>query len=124
MNKLIVYVVKKSLFGFILLTSLMMSNTAHAGPTWSGFAKIVRFQTLEGVSWVQLEPSLVVNPADCSSYGGWHLFVDESLDANRKNYKEFLAMLMTAWTLNQEVNIYATSCIQNFPNARGIELKK
>ena len=121
MNKLIVYAVKKSLFGFILLTSLLMSNMAHAGPTWSGFANIVRLQTLEGVTWVQLEPSRVTNPADCASYAGWHLFVDESFDANRKNYKEFLAMVTTAWVLKQEVSIFTDSCVFGFPDGSGIE---
>jgi len=120
MNKLIVYVVKKSLFAFILLTSLMMSNMAHAG--WSGFANIVQLQVFEGAAWVKLEPSRVTNPAGCTFYNGWHIFVDDSLDVNRKNYKEFLAVLMTAWTLRQEVSIFSESCFSNYPNSTGIDM--
>ena len=113
---------KTSLLALILLISVGVNNTVEA-LGWSGFANITELQINDGVFYIQLEPAKVSNPTACAIFSGYHIFVKDTIDANQKDYKEYLSVVLTAYALNKQISIHSTQCYSNYPNGDGIQIQ-
>ena len=67
----------------------------------------------------QLEPSKVTSSL-CQNFTGWHIFINDSVDVNKKDYNESLANLTTAYTLKKEIRTFSDFCAFNYPGGKGI----
>ena len=119
MNRFTTYELKKTLLAITLLVSVVGSNDVEAD--WSGFAKVTGFNVFDGVFFVQLTPSSVVDTVGCGNFGGWHIFVKETIDSSQKSYKDFYALVLTAFLLNITISIHSDNCFQGFPKGNGIQ---
>jgi len=100
---------KKTLLALTLLISVVVNTNVEAAG-FSTFANITKLQLSDGLLFVQLDTSKVSNHNGCPEFQGWHVFIKDTLDASQKSYKEFLSLVLTAFTLNKEISIFSNSC--------------